>query len=50
MPSQHNTVRNTVRVKKMRHLIPTRYRTRMLEPVEGLEPTTSCLQNSCSAN
>lgn len=21
-----------------------------LEPVEGLEPTTSCLQNSCSTN
>jgi hypothetical protein len=48
MTIQFFTVRDTVRWAKKGADVFTTYRTLMLEPMVGLEPTTCCLRNSCS--
>ncbi len=45
-----DTVRDTVRRTKNDAEVPSTFRILMLEPVVGIEPTTCCLQNSCSAS
>jgi hypothetical protein len=45
-----HTVRDTVRQAKKDGAAFARYPVLMLEPVVGLEPTTYCLQDSCSTN
>jgi hypothetical protein len=50
MTIRHNTVRDTVRWAKKDGAAPTHYPVLVLEPVDRLELTTCCLQNSCSTN
>jgi hypothetical protein len=45
-----NTVRDTVLWTKSDAEAFAHFRVLMLEPVDGIEPTTCCLQNSCSAS
>jgi hypothetical protein len=45
-----NTVRDTVRRAKKDADVLNTFRILLLEPVDRLELTTCCLQNSCSTN
>ena len=45
-----NTVRDTVRRAKRDAEALSYFRVLVLEPVDRLELTTCCLQNSCSTN
>jgi hypothetical protein len=45
-----HTVRHTVRWPKKDGAAQLRYPVLQLEPVDRLELTTCCLQNSCSTN
>ena len=50
MTIQQNTVRHTVRWAKRDAEALAHFRVLVLEPVDRLELTTCCLQNSCSTN
>ncbi len=50
MTIQQNTVRDTVRGAKKDAEVIANFRILVLEPVDRLELTTCCLQNSCSTN